>query len=154
VVPLAFGLPCCGASSSLHRASVRDRAGNTTTATVHVTVFNNTGGGGPASSLITVGPGYVDPTTRQVIRTTGINVPLLLVVTEGGLKTIQGRLVGLGYRPAFEGSLKQIRDTERGEAFYTPPTRSRRDEVAVSASPVPNGITFEGSLGSATAAVS
>jgi hypothetical protein len=37
-----------------------------------------------------------------------------VLVTAEGLETIQHRLVGLGYRPAFEGSRKQIRDTERG----------------------------------------
>jgi hypothetical protein len=37
-----------------------------------------------------------------------------VLVTAQGLDTIQTRLVGLGYRPAFEGSRKQIRDTERG----------------------------------------
>lgn len=37
-----------------------------------------------------------------------------VLVTPEGLETIQRTLVGLGYRPAFEGSRKQLRDTERG----------------------------------------
>jgi hypothetical protein len=37
-----------------------------------------------------------------------------VLVTPAGLETIQRTLVGLGYRPAFEGSRKQLRDTERG----------------------------------------
>jgi hypothetical protein len=37
-----------------------------------------------------------------------------VLVTANGLETIQRRLIGLGYRPAFEGSRKQLRDTERG----------------------------------------
>jgi hypothetical protein len=37
-----------------------------------------------------------------------------ILVTAEGLETIHRTLVGLGYRPAFEGSRKQIRDTERG----------------------------------------
>jgi hypothetical protein len=37
-----------------------------------------------------------------------------VLVTESGLATVHERLVGLGYRPAFEGSRKQLRDTERG----------------------------------------
>jgi hypothetical protein len=41
-------------------------------------------------------------------------VDIDVLVTESGLSTIHQRLVGLGYRPAFEGSRKQIRDTERG----------------------------------------
>jgi hypothetical protein len=36
-----------------------------------------------------------------------------VLVTAGGLETIHRRLVGLGYRPAFEGSRKQFRDAER-----------------------------------------
>jgi len=41
-------------------------------------------------------------------------VDIDILVTESGLSTIYQRLVGLGYRPAFEGSRKQLRDTERG----------------------------------------
>jgi hypothetical protein len=41
-------------------------------------------------------------------------VDIDILVTENGLGTIHQRLVGLGYRPAFEGSRKQLRDTERG----------------------------------------
>ena len=37
-----------------------------------------------------------------------------ILVTAEGLETVQRVLVGLGYRPAFEGSHKQLRDTERG----------------------------------------
>jgi hypothetical protein len=37
-----------------------------------------------------------------------------ILVTAEGLQTIHRMLIGLGYRPAFEGSRKQIRDTERG----------------------------------------
>jgi hypothetical protein len=37
-----------------------------------------------------------------------------VLVTAEGLETIHTSLVGLGYRPAFEGSRKQLRDTERG----------------------------------------
>lgn len=40
-------------------------------------------------------------------------VDIDVLVTAAGLETIQQRLVGLGY-PAFEGSRKQIRDTENG----------------------------------------
>jgi hypothetical protein len=42
--------------------------------------------------------------------TVGIDV----LVTADGLQTIHGKLVGLGYRPAFEGSRKQLRDAEHG----------------------------------------
>lgn len=41
-------------------------------------------------------------------------VDIDVLVTTTGLATIQERLVGRGYRPAFEGSRKQLRDTERG----------------------------------------
>ena len=41
-------------------------------------------------------------------------VDIDVLVTESGLRIIHQRLVGLGYRPAFEGSRKQLRDTERG----------------------------------------
>jgi hypothetical protein len=41
-------------------------------------------------------------------------VDIDVLVTESGLEAIHERLVGLGYRPAFEGSRKQLRDTERG----------------------------------------
>ncbi len=41
-------------------------------------------------------------------------VDIDVLVTKTGLATIQERLVGRGYRPAFEGSRKQLRDTERG----------------------------------------
>jgi hypothetical protein len=41
-------------------------------------------------------------------------VDIDVLVTESGLLTIHQRLVGLGYRPAFEGSRKQLRDTDRG----------------------------------------
>lgn len=37
-----------------------------------------------------------------------------VLVTSEGLETIHRTLVGLGYRPAFEGSRNQLRDTERG----------------------------------------
>ena len=37
-----------------------------------------------------------------------------VLVTAEGLETIHRVLVGLGYRPAFEGSRKQLRDTEHG----------------------------------------
>jgi hypothetical protein len=37
-----------------------------------------------------------------------------VLVTPEGLETIHGALVGLGYRRAFEGSRKELRDTERG----------------------------------------
>lgn len=37
-----------------------------------------------------------------------------VLVTADGLAAIQKRVVGTGYRPALEGSLKQLRDTERG----------------------------------------
>lgn len=37
-----------------------------------------------------------------------------VLVTAEGLDKIQQRLVGLGYRPAIEGSRKQLRDTEHG----------------------------------------
>lgn len=37
-----------------------------------------------------------------------------VLVTAEGLDAIQRRLPGLGYRPAFEGSRKQLRDTEHG----------------------------------------
>jgi hypothetical protein len=37
-----------------------------------------------------------------------------VLVTREGLDSIQRSLVGLGYRPAFEGSRKQIRDAEHG----------------------------------------
>ena len=37
-----------------------------------------------------------------------------LVTTPEGLKAIHERLVGRGYRPAFEGSRKKLRDTETG----------------------------------------
>lgn len=37
-----------------------------------------------------------------------------VLVTAEGLDVIQRLLVGLGYRPAFEGSRKQLRDTELG----------------------------------------
>lgn len=42
--------------------------------------------------------------------TVGVDV----LVTPEGLETIHKILVGPGYRPAFEGSRKQLRDTERG----------------------------------------
>ena len=41
-------------------------------------------------------------------------VDIDVLVTANGLATIQERLVGRGYRPAFEGSRKQLRDTDRG----------------------------------------
>jgi hypothetical protein len=41
-------------------------------------------------------------------------VEISVLVTESALGTIRAQLVGFGYRPAFEGSLKQLRDTERG----------------------------------------
>jgi Uncharacterised nucleotidyltransferase len=41
-------------------------------------------------------------------------VDIDVLVTDTGLRTIHERLVGLGYRPAFEGSRKQLRDTDRG----------------------------------------
>ena len=41
-------------------------------------------------------------------------VDIHVLVTQSGLETIHQRLVGLGYRPAFEGSLHQIRDAEQG----------------------------------------
>jgi hypothetical protein len=41
-------------------------------------------------------------------------VDIGVLVTESGLTAVHERLVGLGYRPAFEGSRKQLRDTERG----------------------------------------
>jgi hypothetical protein len=41
-------------------------------------------------------------------------VDIDVLVTESGLSTIHQRLVGLGYQPAFEGSRKQLRDTELG----------------------------------------
>jgi hypothetical protein len=41
-------------------------------------------------------------------------VDIDVLVTERGLRTIHERLLGLGYRPASEGSRKQLRDTERG----------------------------------------
>ncbi len=41
-------------------------------------------------------------------------VDIDILVTEDGLRTVHERLLGLGYRPAFEGSRKQLRDTERG----------------------------------------
>lgn len=41
-------------------------------------------------------------------------VDIDVLVTESGLSTIHERLVGLGYRPALEGSRKQLRDTARG----------------------------------------
>jgi len=41
-------------------------------------------------------------------------VDIDVLVTASGLSTIYERLVGLGYRPAFEGSRKQLRDTDRG----------------------------------------
>jgi len=37
-----------------------------------------------------------------------------LVTTPDGLNAIHQRLVGRGYRPAFEGSRKKLRDTETG----------------------------------------
>ncbi len=37
-----------------------------------------------------------------------------ILVTAEGLETVHRTLIGLAYRPAFEGSRKQIRDTERG----------------------------------------
>lgn len=37
-----------------------------------------------------------------------------LVTTPEGLEVIHERLVGRGYRPAFEGSRKKLRDTETG----------------------------------------
>jgi hypothetical protein len=37
-----------------------------------------------------------------------------VLVTPEGLDTIQAALVGVGYRPAFEGSRKQLRDADRG----------------------------------------
>ena len=41
-------------------------------------------------------------------------VDIDVLVTASGLGIVHRRLVGLGYQPAFEGSLKQLRDTERG----------------------------------------
>jgi len=41
-------------------------------------------------------------------------VDIDVLVTAQGLEKIHDRLIGLGYRPAFEGSRKQLRDTERG----------------------------------------
>jgi len=41
-------------------------------------------------------------------------VDIHVLVTAQGLEKIHDRLIGLGYRPAFEGSRKQLRDTERG----------------------------------------
>jgi hypothetical protein len=41
-------------------------------------------------------------------------VDVNVLVTSDGLETIHRVLVGLGYRPAFEGSQKQLRDSERG----------------------------------------
>ena len=41
-------------------------------------------------------------------------VDVNVLVTAAGLETIQSRLTGVGYRPAFEGSRKQLRDTEHG----------------------------------------
>jgi hypothetical protein len=35
-----------------------------------------------------------------------------LLMTDSGLKTFRGRLVGLGYRPAFEGAKKKFRTTD------------------------------------------
>jgi len=37
-----------------------------------------------------------------------------LLATKEGLRRIHERLVGRGYRPAFEGSQKKLRDTETG----------------------------------------
>ena len=41
-------------------------------------------------------------------------VDIDVLVSESGLRAIHERLVGRGYRPAFEGSRKQLRDVERG----------------------------------------
>lgn len=41
-------------------------------------------------------------------------VDIDVLVTPQGLQAIQSTLVGLGYRPAFEGSRKQLRDTDHG----------------------------------------
>ena len=41
-------------------------------------------------------------------------VDIDVLVTPQGLETIRGTLVGVGYRPAFEGSRKQLRDTDHG----------------------------------------
>lgn len=41
-------------------------------------------------------------------------VDIDILVTPTGLDTILPSLIGLGYRPAFEGARKQLRDTERG----------------------------------------
>jgi len=45
------------------------------------------------------------------VRVTGV---VDLVTTPDGLNAIHQRLVGRGYRPAFEGSRKKLRDTDTG----------------------------------------
>jgi hypothetical protein len=53
-------------------------------------------------------------------------VDIGVLVTESSLEAVHERLVGLGYRPAFEGSRKQLRDTEalaRHETLSRPSSR-------------------------------
>jgi hypothetical protein len=78
-------------------AIARDAAGNaTTSATVAVTVAN-TSSGGTALTKVTVGPGYTDPNARQVVRTAGGRVYVILADDTAAL-TGTGRGVVRAYR--------------------------------------------------------
>jgi hypothetical protein len=60
-----------------------------------------------------------------------VTADVSVVTTPDGLKDIHAKLVGRGYRPAFEGSRKKLRDTETGVdvEFITTRRISRRWET-------------------------
>jgi hypothetical protein len=83
-------------------AVIRDEVGNvTTTAPVQVTVAN---AAPPSGATVDVGPGYVDATTRQVIRTSGGRVYIIASDDTAAVNRALHPATGPGVIRAYKGN--------------------------------------------------